>query len=89
MVICENFFSFDTVVNSLLSSSRFSRLLLGLLYMQPSNNISLLFSLICAHTLSSNFTLNVNSQVLTETNVIKVMDFNGIQCFYANTKQTG
>jgi hypothetical protein len=26
--------------------------------MQPSNNISLLFSLICAHTLSSNFTLN-------------------------------
>ena len=26
----------------------------------------------------------VNSQVLTETNVIKVMDFNGIQCFYTN-----
>jgi hypothetical protein len=26
----------------------------------------------------------VNSQVLTETNVNKVMDFNGIQCFYTN-----
>jgi hypothetical protein len=46
---------FDTVVNSLLCSSRFSGLLLGLLYMQPSNNISLLFSLICAHTLSFKF----------------------------------
>ena len=27
---------------------------------------------------------NVNSQVLTETNVNKVMDFNGLQCFYTN-----
>jgi hypothetical protein len=45
-MICENFLSFDTMVNSLFSSSRFSGLLLGLLYMQPSNNISLLFSLI-------------------------------------------
>jgi hypothetical protein len=36
----------------------FSGLLLGLLYIHPSNNISLLFSLICAHTLSSNFSLN-------------------------------
>ena len=26
----------------------------------------------------------VNSQVLTETNVNKVMDFNGIECFYTN-----
>jgi hypothetical protein len=43
---------------SLLSSSRFSGLLLGLLYIHPSNNISLLFSLICAHKLSSNFSLN-------------------------------
>jgi hypothetical protein len=28
--------------------------------------------------------LLINSQVLTETNVNKVMDFNGIQCFYTN-----
>jgi hypothetical protein len=28
-MICENLFSFDTVINSLLSSSRFSGLLLG------------------------------------------------------------
>jgi hypothetical protein len=30
------------------------------------------------------YRLFINSQLLTETNVIKVMDFNGIQCFYAN-----
>ena len=29
---------------------------------------------------------NVNSQVLTETNVNKVMDFNGLQCFYTNVE---